>query len=83
MSQVFFTQAKGIIPKKDDPLTDSNQANTPANITSQLANLTSVLDIFYKYFNELKVDPILGSSLNDADFDTEKSSQYKNALSTI
>lgn len=69
-----------IIPKKDDPLTDSNQANTPANITSQLANLTSVLDIFYKYFNELKVDPILGSSLNDADFDTEKSGQYKNAL---
>ena len=69
-----------IIPKKDDPLTDSNQANTPANITSQLANLTSVLDVFYDYFSWLRVDPILGSSLNDSDFDVEKSGQYKNAL---
>ena len=69
-----------IIPKKIDPTTDPNQAKTPANITAQLANLTSVLDVFYDYFSWLRVDPILGSSLNDSDFDVEKSGQYKNAL---
>ena len=39
-----------IIPKKIDPTTDPNQANTPANTASQLANLSSILDVFYGYF---------------------------------
>jgi hypothetical protein len=68
-----------IILKKDDVLTDPNQT-TADTIANQLKNLSSVFDVFYDYFSWLKTDPILGSSLNDADFDTEKVSQYQNAL---
>jgi hypothetical protein len=68
-----------IIPKKQDVLTNPNQP-TADSIDNQLKNLSSVFDIFYDYFNWLKTDPILGSSLNDADFDTEETSQYQNAL---
>jgi hypothetical protein len=68
-----------IIPKKQDALTDPNQ-NPAIIITNQLNNLSSIFDTFYDYFKWLKTDPILGSLLNDADFDTEKTSQYQNAL---
>jgi hypothetical protein len=71
-----------IIPKKQDVLTNPNQA-TATTITNQLNNLSSIFDTFYDYFKWLKTDPILGSLLNDADFDTEKTSQYQNALKDL
>jgi hypothetical protein len=72
-----------IIPKKIDPTTDPNQANTPANIASQLANLSSILDVFYGYFERLGDTVILWIKIEDADFNTEKADQYKNALKDL
>ena len=72
-----------IIPKKIDPTTDPNQANTPANIASQLANLSSILDVFYGYFERLGDTVILWVKIEDADFNTEKADQYKNALKDL
>lgn len=72
-----------IIPKKIDPTTDPNQANTPANVASQLANLSSILDIFYGYFERLGDTVILWIKIEDADFNTEKADQYKNALKDL
>jgi hypothetical protein len=72
-----------IINKKIDPTTDPNQANTPENIASQLANLSSILDIFYGYFERLGDTVILWIKIEDADFNTEKADQYKNALKDL
>jgi hypothetical protein len=72
-----------IIPKKIDPTTDPNQANTPANTASQLANLSSILDVFYGYFERLGDTVVLWIKIEDADFNTEKADQYKNALKDL
>jgi hypothetical protein len=71
-----------IIPKKTDPTTDPNQT-TPETITSQLANLSSILDIFYGYFERLGDTVILWIKIEDADFNAEKADQYKNALKDL
>jgi predicted chitinase len=72
-----------IIPKKDDPLTDSN-IPTSDTITNQLANLSSIFDIFYGFFNRLDDTTILFViKIEDADFNTEKAGQYKNALKDL
>jgi hypothetical protein len=71
-----------IIPKKIDPTTDPNQA-TSETVASQLANLSSILDIFYGYFERLGDTVILWIKIEDADFNTEKADQYKNALKDL
>ena len=72
-----------IIPKKTDPTVDPNQANTQESVTSQLANLSSILDIFYGYFQRLDDTTVLFIKVEDADFNTEKADQYKNALKDL
>jgi hypothetical protein len=71
-----------IIPKKIDPTTDPNQT-TSETVTSQLANLSSILDVFYGYFERLGDTVILWIKIEDADFNTEKADQYKNALKDL
>jgi len=68
-----------IIPKKLDPTTDPNK-DAASNVTNQLVNLSSILDIFYGFFQRLGETSILGIKIEDSDFNTEKSGQYQNAL---
>jgi hypothetical protein len=67
-----------ITPKKQDVLADPNQP-TAENIANQLKNLSSIFDVFYDYFSELD-DTTIIIKVEDADFNTEKAGQYKNAL---
>jgi hypothetical protein len=67
-----------ITSKKQDVLADPNQP-TAENIANQLKNLSSIFDVFYDYFSELD-DTTIIIKVEDADFNTEKAGQYKNAL---
>jgi hypothetical protein len=64
-----------IIPKKLDPLTDSNKT-TADDVANQLANLSSILDVFYGFFQRLEDWGFLA----DSDYNADKATQYQNAL---
>jgi hypothetical protein len=63
-----------IIPKKDDPVIDPNQPN----ILSQAQNVNNALKSLYEFFGDQSF-----SAFTDADFDTDKASDYKNSLKDL
>lgn len=66
-----------IIPKKIDPTTDPNQPDAE-KIISQAQNVTSALKSLYEFFGDQEY-----GIFTDADFDTDKASDYKNSLKDL
>ena len=66
-----------IIPKKLDPTTDPNQPDIE-KIQSQAQNVTNALKSLYEFFGDQSF-----SAFTDADFDTDKASDYKNSLKDL
>ena len=66
-----------IIPKKIDPTIDPNQPNAE-KILSQAQNVTNALKSLYEFFGDQSF-----SAFTDANFDTDKASDYKNSLKDL
>jgi hypothetical protein len=66
-----------IIPKKIDPTTDPNQSSAET-ILNQAQNVTDSLKSLYEFFGDQSF-----SAFTDANFDTDKASDYKNSLKDL
>jgi hypothetical protein len=66
-----------IIPKKLDPTTNPNQLDIE-KIKSQAQSVTDALKSLYEFFGDQSF-----SAFTDADFDTDKASDYKNSLKDL
>jgi hypothetical protein len=66
-----------IIPKKIDPTVDPNKPDAD-KIKNQLQSVNSALQSLYDFFGKLDY-----SKISDANFDTNKASDYKNSLKDL
>ena len=66
-----------IIPKKLDPTTDPNQPDIE-KIQSQAQSVTDALKSLYEFFGDQDY-----GAFTDANFDTDKASDYKNSLKDL